>query len=178
MVEAPLFIRPYILNLTRGELFSVMTCGMATIAGTVMVLYAGVLGPVIPDAMGHLLTASIISAPAAIALARIVVPTVRGEETDANMVSPAPAENAMEAVTNGTLEGIKLVISIVAMLVVIVSLVGLREYRPRPAAGNRRRTPDPSTDAGSCHVAGHVADRHSLARMHDPQEASWAPKPS
>lgn len=125
MVEAPLFIRPYILNLTRGELFSVMTCGMATIAGTVMVLYAGVLGPVIPDAMGHLLTASIISAPASIALARIMIPTVRGEETDADMVSPVPAESAMEAVTNGTLEGIKLVISIVAMLVVLVSLVGL-----------------------------------------------------
>jgi CNT family concentrative nucleoside transporter len=124
MVEAPLFIRPYISKLTRGELFSVMTCGMATIAGTVMVLYAGVLGPVIPDAMGHLLTASIISAPAAIALARIMVPTVQGEETDADMVSPAPADSAMEAITNGTLEGIKLVISVIAMLVVLVSLVG------------------------------------------------------
>ncbi len=125
MVEAPLFIRPYILTLTKGELFSIMTCGMATIAGTVMVLYAGVLGPVIPDAMGHLLTASIISAPAAIALARIMVPTARGEETDADMVSPAPADSAMEAVTSGTLEGIKLIISIIAMLVVLVSLVGL-----------------------------------------------------
>jgi len=125
MVEAPLFIRPYLTSLTRGELFSIMTCGMATIAGTVMVLYAGVLKPVIPDAMGHLLTASIISAPAAIALARIMVPTVRGKETDAEMVAPAPADSAMEAVTNGTLEGIKLVINIVAMLVVLVSLVGL-----------------------------------------------------
>ena len=125
MVEAPLFIRPYLSSLTRGELFSVMTCGMATIAGTVMVLYAGVLQPVIPDAMGHLLTASIISAPAAITLARIMVPTVRGKETDADMVAPAPADNAMEAVTNGTLEGIKLVFNIIAMLVVLVSLVGL-----------------------------------------------------
>lgn len=125
MVEAPLFIRPYLSSLTRGELFSIMTCGMATIAGTVLVLYAGVLKPVIPDAMGHLLTASIISAPAAIALARIMVPTARGKETDADMVAPAPADSAMEAVTNGTLEGIKLVINIAAMLVVLVSLVGL-----------------------------------------------------
>lgn len=125
MVEAPLFIRPYISSLTRGELFSVMTCGMATIAGTVMVLYAGVLKPVIPDAMGHLLTASIISAPAAIALARIMVPIVKGKETKADMVSPTPADSAMEAITNGTLEGVKLVINIIAMLVVLVSLVGL-----------------------------------------------------
>jgi CNT family concentrative nucleoside transporter len=102
-----------------------MTCGMATIAGTVMVLYAGVLSPVIPDAMGHLLVASIISAPAAIALARIMIPTARGAETDATAAAPAPAGSAMEAVTNGTVDGVKLLINIIALLVVLVSLVGL-----------------------------------------------------
>ncbi|HEV2009202.1 MAG TPA: Na+ dependent nucleoside transporter N-terminal domain-containing protein, partial [Burkholderiales bacterium] len=65
MVEAPLFIRPYLAQLSRGELFIVMTCGMAGIAGTVMVIYASILAPVIPDALGHILIASIISAPAA-----------------------------------------------------------------------------------------------------------------
>jgi len=125
MVESPLFIRPYVPRLSRGELFSVMTCGMATIAGTVLVLYAGMLGTVIPDAMGHLLAASIISAPAAIAMARIMVPTEEGEKTDAEIDAPSPAGSFMEAVTNGTSEGIKLVINIIAMLVVLVSLVGL-----------------------------------------------------
>ncbi len=125
MVEAPLFIRPYMSKVTRGELFSIMTCGMATIAGTVMVLYAGVLKPVIPDALGHLLVASIISAPAAIAMARIMVPTVAGEETDATSAAPTPAGSAMEALTNGTVEGVKLLINIIAMLVVLVALVGL-----------------------------------------------------
>ncbi len=74
MVESPLFIRPYIGRMTRSELFSIMTCGMATIAGTVMVLYAGILGDLIPDIMGHILTASIISVPAAVTIAKIMVP--------------------------------------------------------------------------------------------------------
>ncbi|BBO91791.1 NupC/NupG family nucleoside CNT transporter [Desulfosarcina ovata] len=125
MVEAPLFIRPYVADISRGELFSIMTCGMATIAGTVMVLYAGVLKPVVPDAMGHLLTASIISAPAAIALARIMVPTVPEARTEASITIPVPADSAMEAITNGTLDGVKLLINIIAMLVVLVALVGL-----------------------------------------------------
>ena len=125
MVEAPLFIRPYLARLSRGELFSLMTCGMATIAGTVMVLYASILGPVIPDAMGHLLVASIISAPAAIALARIFIPTPRALATPAEQIASAEAASAMEAITNGTLQGLKLLLNVVAMLVVLVSLVAL-----------------------------------------------------
>jgi CNT family concentrative nucleoside transporter len=125
MVEAPLFIRPYLVRLSRGELFSLMTCGMATIAGTVMVLYASILGPVIPDAMGHLLVASIISAPAAIALARILIPTPRALSTPADQIVSVEAASAMEAITNGTLQGLKLLLNVVAMLVVLVSLVAL-----------------------------------------------------
>ncbi len=125
MVEAPLFIRPYLSKLSRGELFSLMTCGMATIAGTVMVLYAGILTPVLPDALGHLLTASIISAPAAVAIARIMVPTPKNLATDARMSIEAPAGSTMEAITSGTLDGISLLINIVALLVVLVSLVKL-----------------------------------------------------
>ena len=99
MVEAPLFVRPYLDRISRGELFSLMTCGMATIAGTVMVLYASILGPVIPGAMGHLVVASIISAPAAIALARILIPTPAGQATGAAFTAPSEAGSAMEAVT-------------------------------------------------------------------------------
>jgi CNT family concentrative nucleoside transporter len=125
MVEAPLFVRPYLAQMSRGELFALMTCGMATIAGTVMVLYASILKPVIPDALGHLLVASIISAPAAIAIARVMIPTPAGLQTDATIEAPSSAGSTMEAITNGTLDGVKLLINIIALLVVLVALVKL-----------------------------------------------------
>jgi len=125
MVEAPLFIRPYLSQLSRGELFSLMVCGMATIAGTVMVLYASLLKGVIPDALGHLLVASIISAPAAIAVARIMIPTPADQVTEGALTAPAPADSAMDAITRGTLQGLQLLLSVVAMLVVLVALVEL-----------------------------------------------------
>ena len=74
MTEAPLLIRPYLAGLTSAELFALMTSGMATVAGTVMFLYAGILGTAIPDAMGHILIASLISAPAALLIAGLLVP--------------------------------------------------------------------------------------------------------
>src|SRR5665213_4431737 len=73
-IEAPLLIRPYLAKLERGELFALMSCGMAGIAGTVMVLYASLIGPVIPDALGNILVAAVISTPAALALAALMVP--------------------------------------------------------------------------------------------------------
>ena len=124
MVEAPLFIRPYLNHMTRSELFSVMTCGMATIAGTVMVLYASLLSRTIPDVMGHILTASIISVPAAISVSKIMVPET-GELTSGIMVAPEKASGAIDAITRGTLQGVTLVINIVAMLVVLVAMVHL-----------------------------------------------------
>ena len=124
MVEAPLFIRPYLNHMTRSELFSVMTCGMATIAGTVMVLYASLLSRTIPDVMGHILTASIISVPAAISVSKIMVPET-GELTSGSMVASEKASGAIDAITRGTLQGVTLVINIVAMLVVLVALVHL-----------------------------------------------------
>jgi len=124
MIEAPLFIRPYLLALSRAELFMLMTCGMATIAGTVMVLYASVLTPVLPDALGHILIASIISAPAAITVARILVPP-SGPATPAEMTLPWRTHSTMDAVTQGTAQGVTLLMHIVAMLVVLVALVAL-----------------------------------------------------
>ena len=73
-VEAPLFIRPYLARLSRGELFVVMTGGMASIAGTVLVLYAQFLGPIIKDAAGHLIIASVLSAPVAVLIGQIMIP--------------------------------------------------------------------------------------------------------
>src|SRR4029077_14377483 len=81
MIEAPLSIRPYLVNLTRAELFIVMTAGMACIAGTVLVIYATMLGPVIPDAPAHLVVASVLDAPAAILISLIMVPDASGQRT-------------------------------------------------------------------------------------------------
>ena len=124
MTEAPLLIRPYLSQLSRSELFAVMTCGMATVAGTVMVLYASILGPVIPEAIGHILTASLISAPAAITVALVMIPPTE-PPTPGDISPERGADSAMDAVTRGTLAGIPLLLNIVAMLVVLVALVHL-----------------------------------------------------
>ncbi len=124
MVEAPLFIRPYLKIMTRSEIFTLMTCGMATIAGTVMVLYASILSGAVPDAMGHILTASIISAPAAIMMAKIMVPETR-PLTSGVLTAPEPAASAMDALTKGTLQGVTLLINVVAMLLVLLACVSL-----------------------------------------------------
>lgn len=124
MVEAPLFIRPYLRRMTRSELFSVMTCGMANIAGTVMALYAALIGAAVPDALGHILTASIISLPASITIAKIMIPET-GAVTGGEMAAPEAAASPMDAVTKGTLQGVELLLNIIAMLVVLVALVTL-----------------------------------------------------
>jgi CNT family concentrative nucleoside transporter len=123
MVEAPLIIKPYLARLSRSELFMVMVCGMATIAGTVMALYGAILSPVVPDAIGHILIASIVSTPAALTVSALMVP---GPMTrDAAIDLPRTDASAMEAIARGTVEGIDLVIQIVAMLVVFIALVYL-----------------------------------------------------
>ena len=124
MVESPLFIRPYLENMTRSEIFTLMTCGMATIAGTVMVLYASILSTTIPGVMGHILTASIISVPAAITISKLMVPET-GKLTSGELTAPEKASGSMDALTKGTLQGVELLINIVAMLVVLVALVYL-----------------------------------------------------
>jgi CNT family concentrative nucleoside transporter len=124
MVEAPLFIRPYLAQMSRGELFIVMACGMAGISGTVMVIYASFLLPVIPDALGHILIASIISAPAAIVISVLMVPAT-GEPTSGQLVPAQQASSSMDAITKGTLDGLGLLLNILALLVVLVALVTL-----------------------------------------------------
>src|SRR5712691_3881096 len=124
MVEAPLFVRPYLARVSRGELFALMVAGMASIAGTVLFLYASILGPVLPDAVAHLLIASILSAPAALAISFVMVPP-KGEATGGELELRSEASGSMDAITRGTLEGAQLLLNIVAMLVVFVALVAL-----------------------------------------------------
>ncbi|MCG8543934.1 MAG: nucleoside:proton symporter [Alphaproteobacteria bacterium] len=132
MVEAPLLIRPYLGRLSRGELFAVMTCGMATIAGTVMLLFATIIEPVVPDAIGQLLAASIITLPAAIMIARMMVPDMTPPTGDDVPLRSIDAEegptSTLEAITQGTIDGARLVINIVAMLVIAVAFVSLADH--------------------------------------------------
>lgn len=124
MVEAPLLVRPYLGNMTRSELFTLMTCGMATVAGTVLVLYASIIGPVVPGALGHILAASIMSAPASILLAQTMIPETQ-KLTEGDVASPDDAANAMDAVTKGTASGVALLVNVVGLLIVLVALVAL-----------------------------------------------------
>jgi CNT family concentrative nucleoside transporter len=126
MVEAPLFIRPYLDKLSRAELFIVMTGGMAGIAGTVLVVYVTILRPIIPEIAGHLLIASVLGAPAAILISELMVPETRDESTVGDYADPPPvATSTMDAIAIGTGQGLTLLLNIIAMLTVLVALVHL-----------------------------------------------------
>jgi concentrative nucleoside transporter, CNT family len=124
MIEAPLLIKPYLKEMTKSELFSLMVCGMASIAGTVMVLYSTLLRGIIPDPVGHILIASLIHIPAALTVSRIMIPET-GEQTAGMLAPEHTAHSSMDAITKGTLDALTLLINIVAMLVVAVALVHL-----------------------------------------------------
>jgi CNT family concentrative nucleoside transporter len=125
MIEAPLLIRPYLAKLTRSELFMLFSVGLATVAGTVFVLYATILEPAIPGALGHILVASVLSLPGAIMIGRIMIP---GEAQTTAEAAPGFAyRSSMDAIARGTEDGLKLWLGIVAMLLVIVALVALAD---------------------------------------------------
>ncbi|HEY1613871.1 MAG TPA: nucleoside transporter C-terminal domain-containing protein [Rhizomicrobium sp.] len=125
MIEAPLLIRPYLTQLSRSELFMLFTVGLATVAGTVFVLYATILEPVVPGALGHILVASILSLPGALYLGRIMVPGESGTQTPQAL--DFRYRSSMDAIARGTEDGLKLWLGIVAMLLVIVALVALAD---------------------------------------------------
>jgi CNT family concentrative nucleoside transporter len=125
MIEAPLLIRPYLSKLSRAELFMLFSVGLATVAGTVFVLYATILEPVLPGALGHILVASFMSLPAAILIARIMIPGI--EQTGAHAAPEFKYRSSMDAVARGTEDGLRLWLGIVAMLLVIVALVALAD---------------------------------------------------
>ena len=129
MVEAPLLVRPYLATMSRGGLFATMTVGMAGVAGTVLALYATILEPLLPGAAGHLIVASVISVPAGLMLAELMVPDPAPPPGDAepaaDIVIDDPPHSSMDAIAQGTREGIELLVSVTAMLVVVVALVAL-----------------------------------------------------
>jgi CNT family concentrative nucleoside transporter len=128
MVEAPLLIKPYLKTMSRAGLFATMTVGMACIAGTVLALYASILGPSVPGAAGHLIVASVISVPAGLLIATLMVPPEKNSLPAASRaditLDDAPS-TSMEAITQGAREGIGLLVAVTAMLIVAVALVSL-----------------------------------------------------
>jgi concentrative nucleoside transporter, CNT family len=124
-IEAPLLVRPYLSRMERGELFALMTCGMAGIAGTVMVLYASILGPVLPDALGHILIASVISTPAGLAVAALMVPFEANADAEAQLSLGEPMLSAVDALAKGTADGIIFLANIIGMLIVAIASVSL-----------------------------------------------------
>ena len=169
-VEAPLFIRPYLAQLSRSELFVVMTGGMAGIAGTVLVLYAQFLRDAVPDAAGHLIIASVLGAPIAVMIGQIMVPDEHDTRTNSLEVTEPVADSSMDAIAKGTTAGMALLLNMIAMLIVFVALV----HSSTPSSGfyrRRRRAGHAAAHAWAHHGAGVLADRHSVVAGADRRRA-------
>lgn len=126
MIESPIVIRAYLDKLTRSEVFLMMVVGLATVAGSTMVAYATILGPVLTNAAGHVLVASIVSAPAGVLLARVIIPEKPGQGgAVADYNSALKYDGAVDAIVKGTSDGLMVVLNISAVLIVFVALVAL-----------------------------------------------------
>ena len=124
MVESPLLVRPYLERMCRADLFLVMTAGLSTIAGTVFVLYSTLLRDVLPNAAGHLLTASVLSAPAAVVVARLMIPAGASGAQE-RIEFKRLYDGAMDAISAGTIDGLRLLAYIIGFVLVLVALVEL-----------------------------------------------------
>ena len=124
MIEMPLLIRAYLSRLRRAELFAVMSLGMATVAGAIMVLYATVLGPQVPGVLGHILAASMLNVVGTLLLAELLIPGT-ADVTTAEDADLLQYNSTMDAITQGTTDGLSMAASIGAMLIVLVSLIAL-----------------------------------------------------
>ena len=124
--ESPLMVRPFINQMTMSELMAVMTGGFATVAGGVMAIYVAMLSN-IPGIAGHLMAASIMSAPAALVMAKIIFPETEESETlgDLRIEVERPDDNAMEALSRGATDGVKLAVNVGAMLVAFVAFIAM-----------------------------------------------------
>lgn len=126
MVETPLVIRAYLDKLSRSEIFLMMVVGLGTVAGSTMVAYATILSTVLPNAAGHVLVASIVSAPAAVLLARIIIPEKPGEGGEnADYSSSLKYDSGIDAIVKGTADGLMVVLNISAVLITFVAFVAL-----------------------------------------------------
>ena len=124
MVESPLLVRPYLDRMSRADLFVVMTAGLSTIAGTVYALYSILLQDLLPNAAGHLLTASVLSAPAAVVVARLMIPAGAGGASE-RIEFKRLYNSAMDAIAAGTIDGLKLLAYVIGFVLVLVALVEL-----------------------------------------------------
>src|SRR3989338_3857021 len=123
-IDSPILIRPYLSHLTRSELFTLMTCGMATTSATVMTLYSTILEKSISHPIAHILTSSLISIPAAVVLSRVLIPQTT-PPTSGELSNPYSFRSSMDAVSKGTADGLSIFLNIMAMLIVVITLVAL-----------------------------------------------------
>ena len=123
-VEAPIMIAPYMSRISRGEMFALMTVGLGTVAGTVMVLYATILSKTVDGPLGHVLIASFLNVPSSLVIAALMVPFAT-TKTEGGFDPERKTESTMDAVTRGTADGVMLLINVIAMLLVLVALVEL-----------------------------------------------------
>ena len=129
VVESPLVVRAYFAKMSRAELFQVMVLAMATISGAILILYATTLRETVPDAVGHMISASLVSLPAALLIAKLMVPG-SGEETGTEADENEPGlkyENSIDAVVKGTMDGMQLFLAVIAIIIVIFALVSLTD---------------------------------------------------
>jgi CNT family concentrative nucleoside transporter len=127
VVEAPLVTRAYFARVSRAELFQIMTLTMATISGAILILYATTLRETVPDAVGHMISASLISLPAALLVARLMVPgTPDDAATEVDKEDPGLTyEGSIDAIVKGTMDGMQLFLSVIAVIIVVFALVAL-----------------------------------------------------
>ena len=127
LMESPLVVKPFIAKMTESELMAIMTAGMATISGGVLAAYAGMMLPYQPEAAGHLIAASIMSAPAAFVMAKLLVPETGEPATSGTLDVEAerPDVNVIDAAARGAAEGLRLALVVAAMLIAFVALISL-----------------------------------------------------
>ncbi|AWM78817.1 nucleoside:proton symporter [Phenylobacterium parvum] len=126
VVESPLVVRAYFERMSRSELFAVMTLAMSTISGAILVLYAQTLAKTVPDAVGHMISASLISLPASVLLARLMVPGDGATETSSDETG-LTYDSSIDAIVRGTMDGVQLFLAVIGMIIVIFALVTLAD---------------------------------------------------
>ena len=126
VVESPLVVRAYFERMSRSELFAVMTLAMSTISGAILVLYAQTLAKTVPDAVGHMISASLISLPASVLLARLMVPGDGATETSGDETG-LTYDSSIDAIVRGTMDGVQLFLAVIGMIIVIFALVTLAD---------------------------------------------------
>jgi concentrative nucleoside transporter, CNT family len=125
VVETPLVLRGALVRMSRADLFASMTLIMATISGAILVLYATTLSKVLPDAVGHMIAASLISLPAAILIARLMVPGSPSEASQSQNEAALKYDSSIDAIVRGTADGVQLFLAVIGVIIVVFALVNL-----------------------------------------------------